>query len=84
MGTKSGSRRRKTSTARPGGLAGSIRALGRGIERAVEAAGRGGKMNVARRTNIVVNTNSGEPGSVSHAEATQYAPIRQNGASSDE
>lgn len=47
----------------------------RDVGRALQA--RGTHVNVSTRRNVVVQGNVGEPGSTSHASATQRTEIRQ-------
>ena len=62
------------------------RAVDEARTQARESGDRDGatNVNVARRSNIVVVTNSGEPGSVQSASAHQSAEITQRGGQSDE
>jgi len=56
------------------------RARGQQLGRALERAGHGrGRVNMARRANVVIATNPGEHDRATIADAEQYAPITQNG-----
>lgn len=59
-----------------------------GVERTIRSAaarhGRGGSVNIARRTNVIVTGNLGESGAVHAASAMQDAPIVQSGRSEQE
>lgn len=60
-----------------------IRRLRESLERAARRAARdtrnAGRINVARRTNVIVSTNIGGEGAVHGASSRQNAPIRQRG-----
>ena len=61
----------------------SVKELKTGLKRVARAAaqeaqsGRGAKVNVAHRTNVIVAGNVGEPGSVQAASARQSGAIVQ-------
>jgi hypothetical protein len=61
----------------------AIRRLRQSIERAARRPAGGtrnaGRINVARRSNVIVSTNIGAEGAVHGASSRQSAPIRQRG-----
>lgn len=58
-------------------------AVSQTIHEAAEGGNGGGRINVARRTNIKVAKNVGHRDGTVHASATQDAPIVQDGARAD-
>ncbi|MGI8688446.1 MAG: hypothetical protein ACR2M3_07685 [Thermomicrobiales bacterium] len=61
----------------------TIRAAMQHAEIGANASGeQAGSVNVARRANIKIATNVGEPNATADASATQVAPIRQTSGNS--
>lgn len=59
----------------------TIQAAMRRTKTRADAAGQpAGHVNVARRANIKIATNVGEPDATTDASVTQVAPIRQTGS----